>query len=111
LHCTALFTPAGKGEAVNLVELRLRVTLATGWVEFSQTVLLSGTPVAGHIIYLDPHLGSAAGMRVNKAGWLALRGWVCWVEDESYAPITLAGDPVALVRHYLARGWVITGSS
>jgi hypothetical protein len=62
-------------------------------------------------LYLGPVLGSAAGLRVNRVGWLATRWrYVCWVEDESGAPTRLGGDPVALVRHYLPRGWVVTGT-
>jgi hypothetical protein len=60
---------------------------------------------------LDLILGSAAGVRVIRVGWLSMRWrWVCWVEDESDAPTRLGGDPVGLAQHYLLRGWVVTGT-
>jgi hypothetical protein len=94
-----------------IVELRLCVVLTPGQVvQFSRTIVLPSAPAVGLVLFLDPQLGSSPGVRVLRVGWLATRWrYVCWVEDESDTLTRLGSDPVALVQHYLQRGWLVTG--
>ena len=48
---------------------------------------------------------------MTGVGWLDARlRFLCDVEDVSAAPARYAGDPQGLIRHYLGRGWMITGT-
>lgn len=92
------------------VELRLRVQVRSGTVEFSQTVVLDFFPVAGLVLHLDVNAGSAEGLTITRVGWLTSRQrFVCEVTDSYDAAGLYAGDPQGLCAHYLARGWLVTG--
>src|SRR5206468_750665 len=98
------------GGTVYVVEMRLLVPLPGVGVsvELSKAAVLPFVPFPALVVHDDLMSGTAEGLTVARVGWLPTRGhFVCRVTD-SRDPATI-GDARAVLGHYAARGWVITG--